>query len=169
MTHHTGGCWPWWSRVGALSTILEEQGTPSQPVNLREPVPTGSVTSASAATMSANSVSEHGLTPDLGPRSDVRTTYTLQHGGMIEVGELTKQVRHDVFRALPRRSGLARVLTCMGATVRAESGRGLLVTGIDPCRIASAAAARHIPIQELRPRSVSGKRHLRCGEHGDPH
>ncbi|MGH3781508.1 MAG: hypothetical protein ACRDRO_12995 [Pseudonocardiaceae bacterium] len=40
----------------------------------------------------------------------------------------------------------------MGATVRAEPGGGLLVTGMDAWRIASAAAAHYIPIQELIPR-----------------
>jgi hypothetical protein len=40
----------------------------------------------------------------------------------------------------------------MGATVRAEPGGGLLVTGLDAWRIASAAAAHYIPIQELTPR-----------------
>jgi hypothetical protein len=37
----------------------------------------------------------------------------------------------------------------MGATVLAEPGHGLLVTGMDAYRIASAAAAHYIPIQEL--------------------
>lgn len=74
--------------------------------------------------------------------------------GMLEFDELTKHVRHDVFVRSPRRTGLARVLTGMGATVRAESGRGLLVAGMDACRIASAAAAHYIPIQELTPCSA---------------
>ncbi|MDQ3900360.1 MAG: hypothetical protein M3319_07925 [Actinomycetota bacterium] len=74
--------------------------------------------------------------------------------GMFELHQLTKHVRHDVFVRSPRRSGLARVLTGMGATVRAESGRGLSVIGMDACRIASAAAAHYIPIQELTPRSA---------------
>jgi hypothetical protein len=42
----------------------------------------------------------------------------------------------------------------MGATVLAEPGHGLSVTGMAACRIASAAAAHYIPIQELTPRSV---------------
>jgi hypothetical protein len=80
---------------------------------------------------------------------------------MIEVCELTKQVQCDVFVRSPRRSGLARVLTDMGATVLAESGRGLSVKGMDACKIASAAAAHYIPIQELTPRSTSlGDAHL---------
>ena len=39
----------------------------------------------------------------------------------------------------------------MGATVLAEPGHGLSVTGMDACTIASAAAAHYIPIQELTP------------------
>ncbi|MGQ0719652.1 MAG: hypothetical protein ACT4NP_20510 [Pseudonocardiales bacterium] len=74
---------------------------------------------------------------------------------MSEVPELTEQVRCDVFVRSPRRSGLARVLTGMGATVRPEPGRGLSVTGMDACTIASAAAAHYIPIQELTPRHLT--------------
>ncbi|MGH3814685.1 MAG: hypothetical protein ACRDUV_19925 [Pseudonocardiaceae bacterium] len=83
---------------------------------------------------------------------------------MIEVRELTKdyatrelteRFRRDVFVRSPRRSGLTRVLTGMGATVLAEPGGGLSVTGMDAWRIASAAAAHYIPIQELTPRSAS--------------
>jgi ABC-2 type transport system ATP-binding protein len=74
---------------------------------------------------------------------------------MFESDQLNKHVRHDVFVRSPRRSGLARVLSGMGATVRPESGRGLSVTGMNACRIASAAAAHYIPIQELTPRSAS--------------
>jgi hypothetical protein len=40
--------------------------------------------------------------------------------GMTQARELTKQVRCDVFVRSPRRSGLSKVLTAMGATVRAE-------------------------------------------------
>ncbi len=87
--------------------------------------------------------------------------------GMSEVSELTKGITEtlvqelvegfggDVFVRSPRRSGLTRVLTGMGATVLAEPGGGLSVTGLDAWRIASAAAARYIPIQELTPRSGS--------------
>jgi ABC-2 type transport system ATP-binding protein len=74
---------------------------------------------------------------------------------MLETPELTKQIRHDVFVRSPRRSGLAKILTGMGATVLAEPGHGLSVTGMDACKIASVAAAHYIPIQELRPRSAS--------------
>ena len=84
--------------------------------------------------------------------------------GMIEVRELTKdyatrelteRFRRDVFVRSPRRSGLTRVLTGMGATVLTEPGGGLSVTGMDAWRIASAAAAHYIPIQELTPRSAA--------------
>jgi hypothetical protein len=74
---------------------------------------------------------------------------------MIEVCELAKQARCDVFVRSPRRGGLTRLLTGMGATVLTEPGPGLSVTGMDACRIASAAAAHYIPIQELRLRSAS--------------
>jgi ABC-2 type transport system ATP-binding protein len=47
------------------------------------------------------------------------------------------------------------VLTDLGATVLAEPCGGLSVTGMDAWRIASAAAAHYIPIQELTPRSAS--------------
>jgi hypothetical protein len=71
---------------------------------------------------------------------------------MIEVRELPKHVEDDVFVRSPRRSGLTKVLTSMGATVLAEPGHGLSVTGMDAYRIASAAAAHYIPIQELTSR-----------------
>jgi ABC-2 type transport system ATP-binding protein len=74
---------------------------------------------------------------------------------MTEVHELTRQLRRDVFVRSPRRGALTRVLTGMGATVLAEPSGGLSVTGVDACRIASAAAARYIPIQELTPRIAS--------------
>ena len=94
---------------------------------------------------------------DSQPQTPLRCAGTPARGnivGMIEAPELTKQVRHNVFVRSPRRSGLTRVLTSMGATVRAESGHGLSVTGVDACTIASAAAAHYIPIQELTPRST---------------
>ena len=69
--------------------------------------------------------------------------------------ELTERLRRDVFVRSPRISGLIKVLTGMGATVRAEPGGGVLVTGMDAWRIASAAAAHYIPIQELTPRCGS--------------
>ncbi len=66
--------------------------------------------------------------------------------------ELNERLARDVFVRSPRIGGLTKVLTGMGATVRAEPGGGLLVTGMDAWRIASAAAAHYIPIQELTPR-----------------
>ncbi len=72
--------------------------------------------------------------------------------GMTETHELTTQARHNVFVRSPRRTGLTRILISMGATVLAEPGHGLSVTGMDACTIASAAAARYRPIQELTPR-----------------
>jgi ABC-2 type transport system ATP-binding protein len=74
---------------------------------------------------------------------------------MMEVCEPTKQLRRDVFVRSPRRGGLTKLLTGMGATVLAEPGRGLSVSGMDACRIASVAAAHYIPIQELTLRSTS--------------
>jgi hypothetical protein len=73
---------------------------------------------------------------------------------MIEARELTQQVRRNVFVRSPRRGGLTRVLTSMGATVLTGSDHGLSVTGMDAPEIASAAAAHYIPIQELTPRST---------------
>ena len=70
------------------------------------------------------------------------------------IRELTDRFWHDVFVRTPRRGGLTKVLTGMGATVLAEPGGGLSVTGMEAWRIASAAAAHQIPIQELTPRSA---------------
>ncbi|HKR50301.1 MAG TPA: ATP-binding cassette domain-containing protein [Pseudonocardiaceae bacterium] len=69
--------------------------------------------------------------------------------------ELTERFQHDVFVRTPRRGGLTGVLTGMGATVLTEPSGGLSVTGLEAWRIASAAAAHHIPIQELTPRNAS--------------
>jgi hypothetical protein len=74
---------------------------------------------------------------------------------VIEVCELAKPVSHEMFVRLPRRSGLSRVLTAMGATVPAKAGHGLAVTGLDACTIVSAAAAHYIPIQQLTPCTAS--------------
>lgn len=68
--------------------------------------------------------------------------------------ELTDRFWRDVFVRSPRRGGLTRVLTGMGATVLAEPSGGLSVTGMEAWRIAAAAAAHQIPIQELTPRSA---------------
>lgn len=70
-------------------------------------------------------------------------------------GQLIDRFQRDVLVRSPRRSGLTRVLTGIGATVRAESGGVLSVTGVDSWKIASAAAEHHIPIQELTPRKRS--------------
>lgn len=74
---------------------------------------------------------------------------------MIEGCEPANQVRCDVFVRSPRRGGLTRLLTGMGATVLAEPGPGLSVTGMAARRTASAAAAHYIWIQGLRLRSTS--------------
>jgi ABC-2 type transport system ATP-binding protein len=71
------------------------------------------------------------------------------------VRELTEHFRRDVFVRTPRRGGLTKVLTRMGATVLAEPSGGLSVTGMEAWTIASAAAAHYIPIQELTPRSAT--------------
>ncbi len=68
--------------------------------------------------------------------------------------ELTDRFWGDVFVRSPRRGGLTKVLTGMGATVLAEPSGGLSVTGMEAWRIAAAAAAHQIPIQELTPRSA---------------
>jgi ABC-2 type transport system ATP-binding protein len=80
--------------------------------------------------------------------------------GMTETRELTKYVRHHVFVRSPRRTGLTKILTSMGAAVSPEPGHGLSVTGMDACTIASAAAAHYIPIQELTPRRSTEDSHL---------
>jgi hypothetical protein len=77
--------------------------------------------------------------------------------GMTEAAEPTPDdsTQHDVFVRSPRRGGLGRVLTEMGATVRADADGGLSVTGMQAWRIAAAAAANLIPIQELTPRTAA--------------
>jgi ABC-2 type transport system ATP-binding protein len=73
----------------------------------------------------------------------------------VATGELIERFQRDVLVRSPRRSGLTRVLTGMGATVRTESDGALSVIGMDSWRIAASAAEHHIPIQELTPRSGS--------------
>jgi ABC-2 type transport system ATP-binding protein len=73
----------------------------------------------------------------------------------VAAGELIERFQRDVLVRSPRRSGLTRVLTGMGATVRTESDGALSVIGMDSWRIAASAAEHHIPIQELTPRSGS--------------
>jgi hypothetical protein len=99
-------------------------------------------------------VSDQGLIPNPGPRSDVRTPDTRQHCQHDRGTRTDPAVRRNVFVRSPRRGGLTRVLTSMGATVLTESEHGLSVTGMDAPEIASAAAAHYIPIQELTPRST---------------
>ena len=70
-------------------------------------------------------------------------------------GELIERFQRDVLVRSPRRSGLTRVLTSMGATVRTEFDGALSIIGMDSWRIAAVAAEHHIPIQELTPRSGS--------------
>jgi ABC-2 type transport system ATP-binding protein len=100
--------------------------------------------------VSSHHISEMALTADqllIIARGELITETSTQ--------ELAQRFRRDVFVRTPRRGGLTRVLTDMGATVLAEPGGGLSVTGLDAWRIASAAAAHYIPIQELTPRSGS--------------
>ncbi|MGH3884190.1 MAG: ATP-binding cassette domain-containing protein, partial [Pseudonocardiaceae bacterium] len=100
--------------------------------------------------VSGHHLSEMALTADqllIVGRGELITETSMQ--------ELTERSRRDVFVRTPRRGGLTTVLTGMGATVFAEPGGGLSVTGLDAWRIASAAAAAYIPIQELTPRSAS--------------
>ena len=87
---------------------------------------------------------------------------------MIELYELIEQPSYKVFVRSPRRSGLARVLTGMGATVLAAPDHGLWVTGMDSCAIASAAAEHYIPIQALAPSNASLQDTWRLHEHGSP-
>jgi hypothetical protein len=84
--------------------------------------------------------------------------------GMTETRELTKHVRHQVFVRSPRRTGLTKILTSMGAAVSPEPGHGLCVTGMDACTIASAAATHYIPIQELTPCSSPGDTYLEAAQ-----
>jgi hypothetical protein len=81
--------------------------------------------------------------------------------GMVELRQLIKDAESagrgpgDVFVRTPRRGGLTKLLTGMGATVHAEPGGGLAVTGMDAPAIALAASRRCIPIHELTPRGAT--------------
>lgn len=100
--------------------------------------------------VSSNHMSEMALTAD--------QLLIIRQGRLImetSALELTERFQRDVFVRSPRRGGLTRVLSTHGATVRAEPGGGLSVTGLDAWRIASLAAEQHIPIQELAPRNTS--------------
>ena len=73
----------------------------------------------------------------------------------ISTRELIERFPRDVFVRTPRRGGLTKVLTGMGATVLPEPGGGLSVTGMEAWKIAAAAAEHYIPIQALTPRDAS--------------
>ena len=99
---------------------------------------------------------------------------------MIELSELTKdhaphkmtkRCPREVFVRSPRRSGLTKVLTGMGATVLAEPDAGLPVTGIDAWRIAAPddksrgerSSSRHDRLQAAEIRSVPWEGGRSCG------
>lgn len=97
------------------------------------------------------------LTKDYDETQNADQLLLTERGESVEesiTAEPTECVRCDVFVRSPRRGGLTKVLVGMGATVLAEPGGGLSVTGMDAWRIAAAAAAHHIPIQELTPRNA---------------
>lgn len=81
--------------------------------------------------------------------------------GMVELRQLIKDAEaagsgpRDVFVRTPRRGGLVKLLTGMGATVHTEPDGGLSVTGMDAPAIALAASRRCIPIHELTPRGAA--------------
>jgi ABC-2 type transport system ATP-binding protein len=100
--------------------------------------------------VSGNQLSEMALTAD--------QLLVVDQGSLImetPSGELIDRFQRDVLVRSPRRSGLTRVLTGMGATVRAEPDGRLSIIGVDSWKIALAAAEHHIPIQELTPRRRS--------------
>jgi ABC-2 type transport system ATP-binding protein len=100
--------------------------------------------------VSSNQVSEMALTAD--------QLLIVRRGELLEeisTRELIERFPRDVFVRTPRRGGLTKVLTGLGATVLPEPGGGLSVTGMDAWKIASAAAEHYIPIQELTPRNSS--------------
>jgi ABC-2 type transport system ATP-binding protein len=69
---------------------------------------------------------------------------------------LTKSsTRADVLVRSPRVTELAVLLTASGATVAAEDGGGLAVTGLDTPAIAELAAQHGIAVHELVPRQPS--------------
>ena len=100
--------------------------------------------------VSSHQVSEIALTAD--------QLLIVRRGELLEeisTRELIERFPRDVFVRTPRRGGLTKVLTGMGATVLPEPGGGLSVTGMEAWRIAAAAAEHYIPIQELTPRDAS--------------
>ena len=100
--------------------------------------------------VSSHQVSEIALTAD--------QLLIVRRGELLEAistRELIERFPRDVFVRTPRRGGLTRVLTGMGATVLTAPGGGLSVTGMEAWKIAAAAAEHYIPIQELTPRDAS--------------
>ena len=100
--------------------------------------------------VSSHQISEMALTAD--------QLLIVRRGELLEeipTRELIERFPRNVFVRTPRRSGLTRVLTDMGATVLSEPGGGLSVTGMEAWKIASAAAKHYIPIQELTPSDAS--------------
>jgi ABC-2 type transport system ATP-binding protein len=100
--------------------------------------------------VSSHQVSEMALTAD--------QLLIVRRGELLEeisTRQLIERFPRDVFVRTPRRGGLTRLLTGLGATVLPEPGGGLSVTGMDAWKIASAAAEHYIPIQELTPRNSS--------------
>lgn len=90
--------------------------------------------------------------PDLAPMCACPAGGSLV--SVMKACEPVKPAQCEVFVRSPRRRGLARVLISMGATVATKHDHGLSVTGLDTTKIASAAAAHYIPIQELTPCST---------------
>ncbi|WP_026425646.1 ATP-binding cassette domain-containing protein [Actinokineospora inagensis] len=82
----------------------------------------------------------------------------LARGRLLSDAAMADLVRSGGGDVLVRTAGdspLAALLTAGGATVTPESGRGLVVTGLDPTRIAEVAAAHGIALVELTPRAAS--------------
>ncbi|HYN95434.1 MAG TPA: ATP-binding cassette domain-containing protein [Pilimelia sp.] len=71
------------------------------------------------------------------------------------VGELAEQFNRGVLVRSPRPTELTAVLTGAGATVVAEPGGALAVTGLGPAQIGDLAAAHGIAVHEATPRSAS--------------
>jgi ABC-2 type transport system ATP-binding protein len=100
--------------------------------------------------VSSHQVSEMALTAD--------QLLIVRRGELLEeilTRELIERFPPDVFVRTPRRGGLTKALTSMGALVLPEPGGGLSVIGMEAWRIATAAAEHYIPIQELTPRDAS--------------
>jgi ABC-2 type transport system ATP-binding protein len=63
--------------------------------------------------------------------------------------------RADVLVRSPQADALTTLLTSHGATITADGGHGLAVTGLDAPTIADLAAAQAIPVHELTPRHAT--------------